>query len=129
MVIDVNYARFTLADPKPRLCPDAVGSANVNGLPTRHRLSGPALRPHREVARRYWTFLMLPDAAGQSGAGRVQCNCLSKGVVINKTPSPYQPMRLYALRHSANVKGSRRNVGWFCPDSPPTTLEANQGIG
>ena len=28
----------------PRLCPDAVGSANVNGLPTRNRLSG----PHRE---------------------------------------------------------------------------------
>ena len=31
-------ARFTLADPTPRLCPDAVGSANVNGFPTRNRL-------------------------------------------------------------------------------------------
>ena len=27
------------ADPIPRLCPDAVGSANVYGLPTRNRLS------------------------------------------------------------------------------------------
>ena len=36
-----TYARFTLADSMPRLCPDAVGSANVNGFPTKHRLSGP----------------------------------------------------------------------------------------
>ena len=42
------YARFTLADPMPRLCPDAVGSANVNGLPTRNRPSG----PHREAIGR-----------------------------------------------------------------------------
>ena len=41
-------ARFTLADPTARLCPDAVGSANVNGFPTRHRLSG----PHRETIGR-----------------------------------------------------------------------------
>ena len=41
----VGYACFTLADPTPRLCPDAVGSANVNGFPTRDRLSG----PHREA--------------------------------------------------------------------------------
>ena len=27
----------------------------------------------------------------------VQCNCLSEGVVINNTPSPYQPARMYAL--------------------------------
>ena len=34
------YARFTLADPMPRLCPDAVGSANVNGLPvSRNRMT------------------------------------------------------------------------------------------
>ena len=37
----LGYARFTLADPTPRLCSDAVGSANVNGFPTRNRLSGP----------------------------------------------------------------------------------------
>ena len=43
-----RYARFTLADPMPRLCPDAVGSANVNGLPTRNRPSG----PHREAIGR-----------------------------------------------------------------------------
>ena len=42
------YARFTLADPMPRLCPDAVGSANVNGLPTRNWPSG----PHREAIGR-----------------------------------------------------------------------------
>ena len=44
----LSYARFTLADPMPRLCPDAVGSANVNGLPTRNRPSG----PHREAIGR-----------------------------------------------------------------------------
>ena len=69
-----NDARFTLANPTPRLCPDVVGSANVNGFPTRLRLPG----PYRETI-------------GRSGAERVQCNCLSEGVVINKTPSPYQP--------------------------------------
>ena len=37
----LHNARFTLADPTPRLYPDAVGSANVNGFPTRNRLSGP----------------------------------------------------------------------------------------
>ena len=46
--ISRSYARFTLADPMPRLCPDAVGSANVNGLPTRNRPSG----PHREAIGR-----------------------------------------------------------------------------
>ena len=44
----LSNARFTLADPMPRLCPDAVGSANVNGLPTRNRPSG----PHREAIGR-----------------------------------------------------------------------------
>ena len=43
-----TYARFTIADPTPRLCPDAVGSANVNGFPTRQRLLG----PHRETIGR-----------------------------------------------------------------------------
>ena len=42
------YARFTLADPKLRLCSGAVGSANVNGFPTRKWLSG----PHRETIGR-----------------------------------------------------------------------------
>ena len=28
---------------------------------------------------------------------RVQCNCLSEGVVINNTPSPHQPKRICAL--------------------------------
>ena len=46
--LSVCNARFTLADPMPRLCPDAVGSANVNGLPTRNRLS----EPHREAIAR-----------------------------------------------------------------------------
>ena len=46
-------ARFTLADPTPRLCPDAVGSANVNGFPTRNRLSGPSPGDHREVVGQY----------------------------------------------------------------------------
>ena len=42
-----SNARFTLADliMRPRLCPDAVGSANVNGFPTRNRLSGLIGRP------------------------------------------------------------------------------------
>ena len=48
-VVSPSYAHFTLADPMPRLCPDAVSSANVNGLPTRIRLSG----PHREVIGQY----------------------------------------------------------------------------
>ena len=43
--VALRNARFTLADPMPRLCPDAVGSANVNGLPTRNRPLG----PHREA--------------------------------------------------------------------------------
>ena len=43
-----SNARFTVADPMPRLCPDAVGSANVNGLPTRNRPSG----PHQEAIGR-----------------------------------------------------------------------------
>ena len=106
-------ARFKLANPTPRLCPDAVGSANVNGFPTRHRLS----EPHRE-------------GVGRSGAERVQCSCLPGGVVINRTPSPYQLTRMYALRAiQPRRMGSRCNVGWFCPDLPPTTSEANRGIG
>ena len=36
-----THARFALANLMARLCPDAVGSASVNGLPTRNRLSGP----------------------------------------------------------------------------------------
>ena len=43
--LSLLHARFTLADPMPRLCPDAVGSANMNGLQTRNRLSG----PHQEA--------------------------------------------------------------------------------
>ena len=91
-------ARFTLADPTPRLCPDAVGSAK--GFPTWHRLSG----HHPETIG--WSSgnikpscLILPDAANRSGAERVQCNCLSQGVVINKTPSPYQPYAKSLLPH------------------------------
>ena len=52
------YAGFTQADLTPQLCPDAVGSANVNGFPTRHRLSG----PHREVVSQYETCSILLDA-------------------------------------------------------------------
>ena len=76
-------ARFTLADPTPRLC------------------------------------LILPAATGRSGAERVQCNCLSEGVVINKTPLPYRPgsrtilydslvptdANVRIARHLANVNG------------------------
>ena len=43
-----THARFALANLMPRLCPDAVGSASVNGLPTRNRLS----EPHREAIGR-----------------------------------------------------------------------------
>ena len=83
-------ARFTLADPTPRLrCPvrDAVDLANANRFPIRHRLMG----PHRETIGPW-------EVVGRSGAKRVQCNCLSDGVVMNKTPSPYQLTRMYALR-------------------------------
>ena len=45
----IAYARFTIADPTPQSCPDAVGSANVNGFLTRHRLLG----PHREIVGQY----------------------------------------------------------------------------
>ena len=73
---------------------------------------------------------MLPDVAGRSRAEHAQCNCLSEGVVINKTPSQYQPTRMYALRAIRPMwMGSRRDVGWFCLDLPPTTSEANRGIG
>ena len=49
-------ARFTLADPTPRLRPDAVGSGNVNGFPTRNRLSG----PHQEIIGR--SYCPMPPA-------------------------------------------------------------------
>ena len=88
----VSNARCTLADPMPRLGPDAVGSADVNGFLTRHRLSG----THREALGRLSADWKLE---------RAQCNCLSEGDVINKTPSPYQPTQMYASRHSANVNG------------------------
>ena len=111
------YARFTLADPTPRLCPDAVGSANVNGFLTRNRLSG----PRREVV-------------GRSGAERVQCNCLSEGVVINTTSSPYahRTNRRKCTRWAPFGQcewGPQRDVGRFCPNLRPTTLEANRGVG
>ena len=44
----IVYDLCQLHDPTPRLCPDAVGSANLNGFPTRNRLSG----PHRETIGR-----------------------------------------------------------------------------
>ena len=55
-----SNARFTLADPMPRLCPDAVGSANVNGFlstnyfPTSHCILavGVSSGDHREVVDR-----------------------------------------------------------------------------
>ena len=92
----LHDARFTLADPTPRLCPDAVGSANVNGFPTRNQLSG----PHREAI------------------GSRTCTTQLR-VVINKTPSPYQPgsrtilydslvptdANVRIARHLANVNG------------------------
>ena len=53
-----NNSRFTLADPMPRLCPDAVDSANVNRRPTRNRLSGPHREGHRAIG---------PDWFGRSG--------------------------------------------------------------
>ena len=69
-------------------CPLHISRSNAQigprcffGFPTWHRLSG----HHREVV-------------GRSGAERVQRNCLSQGVVINKTPSSYQPTQMYALR-------------------------------
>ena len=90
-----SNARFTLADPMPRLCPDAVGSANVNGLPTRNRPS----RRRGLIGGRTCTTQLR--------------------VVINKTLSPYQPGSRTILydslvptdanghiaRHSANVNG------------------------
>ena len=42
-------ARFTLADLTPRLCANTVGWANVNGFPTRNRMSG----AHWEVVGQY----------------------------------------------------------------------------
>ena len=70
------------------------------------------------------------EVVGRSGAECVQCNRLSQGLVINMTPSPYQPTRMYALRTIRPMwMGSRRDVEWFCPDLPPTTSEANRGVG
>ena len=69
------------------------------------------------------------EVVGQSGAERVQCNCLSEGVVINRTPSPCQPTQMYALRAIWPMwMGSRPDVGWFCPDLPLTTSEASRGV-
>ena len=64
---------------------------------------------HPEVVRQYSTCLILHDAAGRSGAERVQCNCLSEGVVINKTPSLYahrtnQGVVQYLVPTDANVR-------------------------
>ena len=45
-----NNARFTLADPMPRLCPDAVGSANVSlhGIGCRDLIGRPS-GSHRAI--------------------------------------------------------------------------------
>ena len=50
----IPYARFTLADPMPRLCHDRLGQY-VNGFPTRNRLSiaEASSGDHREVVRQY----------------------------------------------------------------------------
>ena len=36
-------------------------------------------------------------------------------------------MNVRIARHSANVKGVPCDIGWLCPDFPPTTSEANRG--
>ena len=82
-----TYARFTLAEPMPRLCPDAVGSANVNGLPTRIGRRGLIGRPsggHRAILN------MFNIARRRRPIGSRTCTTQLR-VVINKTLSPYQP--------------------------------------
>ena len=90
-------ARFTLADLTPRLCANTVGWANVNGFPTRNRMSG----AHWEVV------------------GSRTCTTQLR-VVISKAPSPYQPWSRTILydslvptdanvriaRHSASINGA-----------------------
>ena len=56
------------------------------GAPGPHRLSGD--RGHREIVGPIGTPA-IGRSSGRSGAERVQCNSLSEGVVMNKTPSPY----------------------------------------
>ena len=51
--LDTSYVRVTLADPTPRLCPDAVGSANVNGFPDPESAVGASSGDHREVVGQY----------------------------------------------------------------------------
>ena len=50
-----SYARFTLADPMPRLCPDAVGSANMQceWSPDTESAVGASSGGHREVIGQY----------------------------------------------------------------------------
>ena len=81
------YARFTLADPMPRLCPDAVGSANVNGLPTRNRPSG----PHREAIGVVINKTLSPY---QPGSRTILYDSLVPTDAIG-----------HIARHSANVNG------------------------
>ena len=92
-------ARCTLAEPTSRLGPDTDGLANVNGFPTRRRLS----RTHQETL-----MSLLADRRLQ----RVQCNCLSQGVVVNKdsfTVLTDANVHMAAIRQM--WMGSRRNVG------------------
>ena len=89
--------KITLTSLSGSLCPLHISRSDAPIVPRCCRLSqcewvpNPALAvgassgDHREVVSR-------------SGAERVQCSCLSEGVVINKTPSPYQPTRMYAVR-------------------------------
>ena len=97
----LSYARCTLAELTPRLSPNTVGSANVNGIPTRGRLSG----THRET-------LVRPSADLELQC--VQYNCLSEGVEMNKIPSPYQPSRMCALPLFGKCEWSPDTTSGMC---------------
>ena len=128
------YACFTLADPTPRLCPDAVGLASVNGFPTRNRLS-----PHRETIRRpsggRRPILNMYNIARcrrpiRSRTCTMQLSftgSCNKSILLHRTLTVPTDAIVRIVCHLANVNGSRRDVGWFCPDLPPTTSEANRG--
>ena len=96
-----SNACFTLADPTPRLCPDAVGSANVNRFPTRNRLSG----PHQETIGR-----------SNSGNVYIRVGWYGEGVLFITTPCERQLHCTHCSSRSADSLASvspdsRRRVG------------------
>ena len=115
LVLNMFNAGFTLADPTPRLCPDAGCLANVNGFPTHIGCRSIIGRPsggRRPIRSRTCTMqLSFRGSYNKEGSFTVKLT------------------QMYALRPIRPMwMGFWRDVGWLFPDLPPTTSEANRGI-